>query len=181
MAPYDPTKNWTNELYKSDHPWHVSWQKKNESMKQNEKPLKRTKRNHLSTHTDDLIVVPRTSLEQSNFIPQRQAELIIPPPPAPVSLPPPSFIYPRPVQTTLSPSWPSLSVPHSYDNESQPQQLPSFPATVSQPLTDNHVFPRVRPAYLSPNPRTLVVYLLCLNQTSICFGCRRTLATRLQN
>ena len=43
---------------------------KNENMKQNEKPRKRTKRNHPSADIDDLIVVPRTSLEQSNFIPQ---------------------------------------------------------------------------------------------------------------
>ena len=128
--------------------------------KPNEKPRKRTKRNHPST--DDLIVVPRTSLEQSNFITQRQAEPIIPQTPI-LPLPPP-FIYPRPVQATLSPSQPSLSVPHSHDNVSlQPQQF--------------SVFPGVRPAYPSPNPGTFVIYLLCYcpNQTSICFGCRRTL------
>ena len=68
--------------------------------KPNEKPRKRAKKNHPST--DDLIVLPRTSLEPSNFIPQREAALIIPP--APVSLPPPSFTYPCPVQTVLSPS-----------------------------------------------------------------------------
>ena len=142
--------------------------------KPNEKPRKRTKRNHPST--DDLIVVPRTSLEQSNFITQRQAEPIIPQTPV-LPLPPP-FIYPRPVQATLSPSQPSLSVPHSHDNVSlQPQQFFSFPATVSEPPADNHVFPGVRPAYTSPNPGTFVIYLFCYcpNQTSICFGCRRTL------
>ena len=134
--------------------------------KPNEKPRKRAKKNHPSS--DDLIVLPRTSLEPSNFIPQREAARIIPP--TPVSLP-------HPVQTALSPSQPSLCVPHSYDDVSQPQQFHSFPATVSGPLTYNNALPGVHPAYPSPNPGTFLVYLLCYcpNQTSICFSCRRML------
>ena len=105
--------------------------------KPNEKPRKRTKRSHPSTN--DLIVVPKTSLEHSNVVPQVQAEAMIPQFPA--SLPPSSFVYSHPVQATVSPSQPALSVPHVYDYGSQPEQSPSFCATVSEPLANNHVFP----------------------------------------